>query len=76
MCFCSCPGIDKGVNKIPNNLITNKPTLEIEKPIRRAEFILLATLNIQKIYSARRRRDKPEHLVFFLNWSNHSIKKE
>ena len=45
----SSPGIDKGVNKNPNNnLITNKPIQGIEKPNWRAASILLATLNIQE----------------------------
>ena len=48
MCFWSSPGFDKGVTRNLNNLITNKPTLEIEKPNWRAKSILLATLNIQE----------------------------
>ena len=48
MCFLIQSGIDKGVNKNPNNLITNKTILEIEKPNWSAESILLATLNIQE----------------------------
>ena len=39
---------DKLVNKNPNNLIANKPILEIEKPIWKTESILLATLHIQE----------------------------
>ena len=46
--FWSSAEIDKGVNRNLNNLITNKPILEIEKPNWRAESILLATLNVQE----------------------------
>ena len=50
MCLLLQSEIDKTVNKNPNNLISNnnKPILEIENPIWRAESILLATLNIQE----------------------------
>ena len=48
MCYLLQSGIDKRVNKNPNNLITNKPIQEIETTIWRAESILLATLNIQE----------------------------
>ena len=56
--FCFSPRIDKGVNKNPNNFITNKPILKIKKTIWRAESILLATLNTQKS-TVPEKEDKP-----------------
>ena len=48
-----------GSNKDPNNLITNKPILEIEKPHWRAEYILLATLNIQEFTVLEKGKTSP-----------------
>ena len=65
MCFCSSPATDKGVNKNANNLITNKPILEIEKPIWGAESILLATLPIQEFTVLEKKKQALTFSVFF-----------
>ena len=46
--FAPARGLIRGVNKNPNNLITNKPILEIEKLYWKAESIRLPTLEFQK----------------------------
>ena len=63
--FLSSPGLDKGANKNPNNLITNKPILEIEKQNWRAESILLATLNIQELTVLEKEKTSPYFYFFF-----------
>ena len=57
--FLSSLEIDNGVNRNLNNLITNKPILEIEKPNWRAESILLAKLNIQELTVLEKEKTSP-----------------
>ena len=44
--------------------MTNKPTVEIEKPIWRTESVLLATLSIKR-FTVPEKKDKPVLLEFF-----------
>ena len=65
--FLSSLEIDNGVNRNLNNLITNKPILETEKPNWKAESILsIGYTQHPGSYSGRKRRDKPLLLVFEL----------
>ena len=60
-------GLIRGVNKNPNNLITNKPILEIEKKNKlKSRVYSIGYTQHPGIDSARKRRDKPLLLVRFL----------
>ena len=62
--FLSSPGIDKGVNKNSNTLITNKPIVEIEKPKLKSRGYSIGYTQLPEIYSARNKRDNSLLLMF------------
>ena len=64
--FYPVRGINKGVNRNLNNLITNKPILKIAKTKLKSRVYSIGYTQHPGIYRARKRKDKHLLLVFFL----------
>ena len=63
--FCSSPGIDKRVNKNPNNLISNEPILENKKNNLKSRVGSISYTQHPGICRTRNMRNKLLLLVFF-----------